>query len=188
MLARRRLLSTARRLKGLELREFVWSLSIRRELLLGVHRRLRLACCATPDAGDGVSEHAAGLPCYVSSSASRLCVGAQPAIIPISDTEKKNILLWVHERLAEGDIEGVTDPRIRADYDLNSAWKVADLALHCTRRAGRDRPTMPEVAEGIRESLQLETSWRSMRGSSTGTLGDAESELSKETLQFLMVA
>uniref|UniRef100_A0A0D3H269 non-specific serine/threonine protein kinase n=1 Tax=Oryza barthii TaxID=65489 RepID=A0A0D3H269_9ORYZ len=100
---------------------------------------------------------------------------AQPAIIPISDTEKKNILLWVHERLAEGDIEGVTDPRIRADYDLNSVWKVADLALHCTRRAGRDRPTMTEVAEGIRESLQLETSWRSMRGSSTGTLGDAES-------------
>lgn len=104
-----------------------------------------------------------------------MLITAQPAIIPISDTEKKNILLWVQERLAEGDIEGVTDPRIRADYDLNSVWKVADLALHCTRRAGRDRPTMTEVAEGIRESLQLETSWRSMRGSSTGTLGDAES-------------
>lgn len=59
-----------------------------------------------------------------------MLITAQPAIIPISDTEKKNILLWVHERLAEGDIEGVTDPRIRADYDLNSVWKVADLALH----------------------------------------------------------
>uniref|UniRef100_A0A0E0IEM2 non-specific serine/threonine protein kinase n=1 Tax=Oryza nivara TaxID=4536 RepID=A0A0E0IEM2_ORYNI len=47
-------------------------------------------------------------------------ITAQPAIIPISDTGKKNILLWVQERLAEGDIEGVTDPRIRADYDLNS--------------------------------------------------------------------
>uniref|UniRef100_A0A0D9XVM1 non-specific serine/threonine protein kinase n=1 Tax=Leersia perrieri TaxID=77586 RepID=A0A0D9XVM1_9ORYZ len=102
-------------------------------------------------------------------------ITAQPAIIPISDTVKKNIVLWVHERLAEGDIEGVTDPRIRGDCDLNSVWKVADLALHCTRREGRDRPTMTEVAEGIRESLQLETSWRSMRGSSTGTLDDAES-------------
>ncbi|KAF0896626.1 hypothetical protein E2562_026741 [Oryza meyeriana var. granulata] len=100
-------------------------------------------------------------------------ITAQPAIIPISDTERKNIAQWVRERLSEGDIESITDPRIRGDCDLNSVWKVADLALHCTMRAGRVRPTMTEVMEGLRESLQLE---RSMRCSSTGTLADADSD------------
>lgn len=103
-------------------------------------------------------------------------ITAQPAIIPINNTERKNIAQWVRERLSEGDIESVTDPRISGDCDVNSVWKVAELALHCTERAGRDRPTMTEVVEGLRESLQLETSSHSMRCSSIGTIGSASAD------------
>ncbi|XP_024310895.1 probable LRR receptor-like serine/threonine-protein kinase At4g29180 isoform X3 [Brachypodium distachyon] len=98
-------------------------------------------------------------------------ITGRPAIITISETVKTTVALWVEDRLSEGDIENVTDPRIRGDCDINSVWKVAELALQCTRHAARDRPTMTEVVEGIGESLMLETSSRSMRCSSVGTGG-----------------
>lgn len=98
-------------------------------------------------------------------------ITGQPAIITISDTERTSIALWARHRLSEGDIDSVTDPTIREDCDINSVWKVAELALQCTEREVRDRPTMGEVVEGIGESLQLETSSRSMRSSSIGTGG-----------------
>uniref|UniRef100_A0A8R7U8C9 Protein kinase domain-containing protein n=3 Tax=Triticum urartu TaxID=4572 RepID=A0A8R7U8C9_TRIUA len=100
-------------------------------------------------------------------------ITGQRAIITISDTERNNITIWARHGLSEGDIDSVIDPRIRGDCDINSVWKVAELALQCTQHTGRDRPTMTEVAEGISESLQLETSSRSMRCSSSGTGGSA---------------
>ncbi|KAM0857575.1 hypothetical protein ACQ4PT_048381 [Festuca glaucescens] len=96
-------------------------------------------------------------------------ITGQPAIINISDTERTNVVLWARHRLYVGDIDTVTDPTIREDCDINSVWKVVEVALRCTERGARDRPTMGEVVEGIEESLQLETSSRSMRSSSIRT-------------------
>ncbi|XP_051180420.1 putative leucine-rich repeat receptor-like serine/threonine-protein kinase At2g19230 isoform X2 [Lolium perenne] len=105
-------------------------------------------------------------------------ITGQPAIINISDTERTNIPLWARRMLSEGDIDSVTDPTIREDCDINSVWKVVEVALQCTEREVRDRPTMGEVVEGIGESLQLETLSRSMRCSSirTGSSAFADSE------------
>ncbi|KAM0898788.1 hypothetical protein ACQ4PT_021708 [Festuca glaucescens] len=102
----------------------------------------------------------------------------QPAIITVSDTERTNITLWARDRLSEGDIGRVTDPTIREDCDINSVLKVAQLALQCTEREMRDRPTMEQVVEGISESLQLENSSRSLSSSSikTGTWASADGE------------
>ncbi|KAM0855632.1 hypothetical protein ACQ4PT_049640 [Festuca glaucescens] len=96
-------------------------------------------------------------------------ITGQPAIINISDTERTNVVLWARHRLYVGDIDTVTDPTIREDCDINSVWKVVEVALRCTERGAQDRPTMGEVVEGIEESLQLETSSRSMRSSSIRT-------------------
>ncbi|XP_047091318.1 probable LRR receptor-like serine/threonine-protein kinase At1g05700 [Lolium rigidum] len=105
-------------------------------------------------------------------------ITGQPAIINISDTERTNVPLWARRMLSEGDIDSVTDPTIREDCDINSVWKVVEVALQCTEREVRDRPTMGEVVEGIGESLQLETLSRSMRCSSirTGSSAFADSE------------
>jgi serine/threonine protein kinase len=119
-------------------------------------------------------------------------ITGQPAIITINDTERTNISLWARQRLSEGDIGGLTDPTIREGCDVNSVRKVAELALQCTEREVRDRPTMGEVVEGIRASLQLETSSRSPNSSSTiktaswasadgESVGALEEELFKET-------
>ncbi|CAO1940495.1 unnamed protein product [Urochloa humidicola] len=102
-------------------------------------------------------------------------ITARPAMA-IDNEGSTNIVHWVRERLSEGDIESVTDPRIRGGFDVNSRWKAAELALHCTEHAARDRPTMTEVAEGLRESLQLETMGRnSSIGASSSEAAGAES-------------
>jgi serine/threonine protein kinase len=118
-------------------------------------------------------------------------ITGQPAIINISDTERTNVPLWARRMLSEGDIDSVTDPTIREDCDINSVWKVVEVALQCTEREVQDRPTMGEVVEGIGESLQLETLSRSMRCSSMRTgssafadgdsVGALEAELIGET-------
>jgi hypothetical protein len=118
-------------------------------------------------------------------------ITGQPAIINISDTERTNVALWARHRLHVGDIDTVTDPTIREDCDINSVWKVVEVALRCTERVARDRPTMGEVVEGISESLQLEMLSRSMRSSSMRTgssafadgdsVGALEAELIGET-------
>ncbi|KAL6907950.1 hypothetical protein ACP4OV_002120 [Aristida adscensionis] len=99
-------------------------------------------------------------------------ITAQTAVITDSNGQRSNIGHWVRKRLSEGDIESVTDPRIREDCNVNSAWKVVELVLYCTEQAGRDRPTMTEVVEALREILQLETS-RSM-GNSVGATSSAD--------------
>jgi len=104
-------------------------------------------------------------------------ITGRPAIFTLNNTERTNITHWVQGRLSEGDIESVVDPRLRGYCDVNSLWKVAELALHCTERAGRDRPTMAEVVEGLRESLQLEGTSRSMRCGSIRTNDSAVTEV-----------
>jgi hypothetical protein len=105
-------------------------------------------------------------------------ITGRPAIFTAANNaERINLVHWVQGRLLEGDIETVIDPRIRGDCDVNSLWKVAELALRCTERAGRDRPTMAEVVEGLTESLQLEGSSRSStRCGSVGTNGSVVAE------------
>lgn len=104
-------------------------------------------------------------------------ITGRPAIFTVNNnTERTNLVHWVRGRLSEGDIDTVTDPRIKGNCDVNSLWMVAELALRCTERAGKDRPTMTEVAEGLRESLQLETLSHSQRSASIGTNGSAITE------------
>ncbi|XP_044983825.1 LRR receptor-like serine/threonine-protein kinase IOS1 [Hordeum vulgare subsp. vulgare] len=95
-------------------------------------------------------------------------ISAQPAIITVG-TERKAIGRWVRVRLLESDIESVIDPRIRGDCDLNSVWMVVELALHCTEHKGQDRPKIAEVVERLKDSLQLETSSRSLRSNSNSS-------------------
>nr|CAB3492162.1 unnamed protein product [Digitaria exilis] len=102
-------------------------------------------------------------------------ITGRPAIT-VDNNERTNVAHWVRGKLSEADIESVADLIIREDCDLNSLWKATELALRCTEPAGRDRPTMTEVMEALRESLQLETSSRSMKSGSVGTNGSVVDE------------
>nr|CAB3464668.1 unnamed protein product [Digitaria exilis] len=81
-------------------------------------------------------------------------VTGRPAIL--RDPEPISIILWSRQRLARGNIEGVVDPRMRGDHDVNSVWKAADIALKCTAQSSAQRPTMADVVAQLQECLDLE--------------------------------
>uniref|UniRef100_A0A0E0QNS8 Protein kinase domain-containing protein n=1 Tax=Oryza rufipogon TaxID=4529 RepID=A0A0E0QNS8_ORYRU len=70
--------------------------------------------------------------------------------------EPISLIHWVQQRLQCGNIEGVVDTRMHGVYDINSVWKVAEIALKCTAQASTQRPTMTDVVVQLQECLDLE--------------------------------
>jgi Protein tyrosine and serine/threonine kinase len=85
-------------------------------------------------------------------------VTGQPAVIQGTgpDSGNVNVIQWVNQRLARGEIESVVDARMQGEYDINSVWKAADVALKCTAQTSAPRPTMTEVVIQLKECLELE--------------------------------
>jgi serine/threonine protein kinase len=81
-------------------------------------------------------------------------ITGRPAVL--RDPEPTSVIQWARQRLARGNIEGVVDPRMRGDHDVNGVWKAADVALKCTAQASAHRPTMTDVVAQLQECLQLE--------------------------------
>ncbi|KAJ3678977.1 hypothetical protein LUZ61_021141 [Rhynchospora tenuis] len=68
-----------------------------------------------------------------------------------------NLTQFVQERLSKGNIESILDPNMRGQYNINSIWKVAELALRCTDSPVR-RPDMTEIVRELEETMNLEVS------------------------------
>lgn len=81
-------------------------------------------------------------------------ITGKPAIV--RDPEPIRLIRWAQQRLSRGDIEAVVDVRMQGDYDVNSVWKVAEIALKCTELESLHRPTMTEVVVQLKECLELE--------------------------------
>ncbi|CAM0879037.1 unnamed protein product [Alopecurus aequalis] len=80
-------------------------------------------------------------------------ITGKPAIV--RDPEPITVIRWARERLSRGDIEAVVDTRLQGDYDVNTAWKAAEIAFKCTDQESLQRPTMTEVVVQLQECLQL---------------------------------
>ena len=76
----------------------------------------------------------------------------------IEGPEGCHLKQWVNQKLSRGDIESIADPRMHGQYDINSVWKVTDLARKCTGNSSALRPTMSTVVMELKESLDLEIS------------------------------
>ncbi|CAD5166812.1 unnamed protein product [Musa acuminata subsp. malaccensis] len=83
-------------------------------------------------------------------------ITGQPPIV--QSAEHAHIVQRVRQRLGRGNIEDVVDAKLQGNYDVNSVWKCADIALKCTSQASHQRPTMADVVMQLKESLELETS------------------------------
>lgn len=84
-------------------------------------------------------------------------ITAHPPVVPVNDSVSIHIGEWVHQNLDHGNIESIVDARMAGDYDINSVWKVADLALQCKQETSGERPTIAEVVAQLKEILELET-------------------------------
>lgn len=58
--------------------------------------------------------------------------------------------------LATGDIKNMVDPRLRGNFNVNSAWKAIEIAMACVSQASTERPTMSQVAGELKECLETE--------------------------------
>lgn len=75
----------------------------------------------------------------------------------ISKTQEKvHVNQWVSSMLARGDIKTILDPRLRGDYEINSAWKAVELAMNCVSDTSNKRPNMSEVVRGLKDCLEVE--------------------------------
>jgi serine/threonine protein kinase len=87
---------------------------------------------------------------------------------PIIDgSEGGHLKQWVNRKLSRGDIESIVDPRMNREYDINSVWKVTELACKCTEDSYAYRPTMNIVVTELKESLDLVILTEGTRGLST---------------------
>ncbi|TVU49664.1 hypothetical protein EJB05_00988, partial [Eragrostis curvula] len=113
-----------------------------------------------------------------------LVTGRPPAVL-VNSTESIHIAQWVRQKLSEGDITSIVDPTMLGEYDMNSVWKVAELALKCKEEPSRKRPTMTDVVVELKECLDLEVShamsYYSSVPSSANNLSRASMELCSET-------
>jgi len=83
-------------------------------------------------------------------------ITGQPPAVTITSTDRIHIALWVRQKLSMGNIESIVDPRMEGEYDVNSVWKVAELALQCKEQPSRERPTMTHVVMELKETLELD--------------------------------
>ncbi|KAF3776346.1 putative LRR receptor-like serine/threonine-protein kinase [Nymphaea thermarum] len=78
----------------------------------------------------------------------------------IESGERLHIVEWVSPRLVKGDIHCVSDPKLRGQYNVNSMWKVADIAMSCTSQPHHSRPHMSNVVDQLKEAIELENNYQ----------------------------
>ncbi|KAG7992329.1 hypothetical protein I3843_02G122500 [Carya illinoinensis] len=81
-------------------------------------------------------------------------ISGRPAIIRGS-MEDTHILDWVITMIERGDIQNIVDPRLEGEFNTNSAWKAAEIAMSCTLPTAIQRPDMSQVLIELKECLDL---------------------------------
>ncbi|KAJ4747163.1 Leucine-rich repeat protein kinase family protein [Rhynchospora pubera] len=66
----------------------------------------------------------------------------------------QHLTQFVQQRLLKGNIESILEPNMGAEYNINSVWKVVDLALSCTGQPDL-RPDMTAIVTDLKETLNL---------------------------------
>ncbi|KAI4318893.1 hypothetical protein MLD38_032550 [Melastoma candidum] len=68
----------------------------------------------------------------------------------------RNIVQWAKLHIESGDIQGILDPKLRDEYDIQTMWKIAEKALMCVQPHGYMRPSISEVLKEIQDALIIE--------------------------------
>ncbi|KAG9150139.1 hypothetical protein Leryth_009719 [Lithospermum erythrorhizon] len=79
----------------------------------------------------------------------------------------RNIVQWAKLHIESGDIQGIIDPALRNEYDIQSMWKIAEKALICVQPHGSMRPSISEVIKEIQDALSIEKGAEAVREGSS---------------------
>ncbi|XP_050231698.1 LRR receptor-like serine/threonine-protein kinase IOS1 [Mercurialis annua] len=92
--------------------------------------------------------------------------------------EKVHLIDCVSSMVEHGDVLGVVDPRLGEQFNVNSLWKVVELAMTCVSATSAERPTMTRVVIDLNECLAAEVE----------RTRDADSSQSKCSAEFMTLA
>ncbi|AET01560.2 LRR receptor-like kinase [Medicago truncatula] len=70
--------------------------------------------------------------------------------------ESIHILQWVTPIVERGDIRSIIDARLQGKFDINSAWKVVEIAMSSTSPIEVERPDMSQILAELKECLSLD--------------------------------
>jgi hypothetical protein len=60
------------------------------------------------------------------------------------------------ELIATGDIQAIIDKSLEPTYDVQSVWKVTEIALMCVKSSRIERPSISEVLKEIQDAIMIE--------------------------------
>ncbi|KAJ4849206.1 hypothetical protein Tsubulata_025969 [Turnera subulata] len=75
----------------------------------------------------------------------------------------RNIVQWAKLHIESGDIQGIIDPALNDEYDIQSMWKIAEKALMCVLPHGHMRPSISEVLKEIQDAIAIEREAMTLR-------------------------
>jgi len=66
-----------------------------------------------------------------------------------------------------GNIHAIIDQSLDRGYDLQSVWKIAEVAIMCVKPKGAQRPPISEVLKEIQDAIAIERGPQEMQRSTT---------------------
>ncbi|KAG5002942.1 hypothetical protein GLYMA_10G048800v4 [Glycine max] len=94
----------------------------------------------------------------------------------------RNIVQWAKLHIESGDIQGIIDPVLQNNYDLQSMWKIAEKALMCVQPHGHMRPSISEVLKEIQDAIAIE---REAEGNSDEPSNSVHSSINMGSLDLV---
>lgn len=67
--------------------------------------------------------------------------------------------------IEKGSVEDIIDPRLEGIFNIDTAWKVVELAIECVSNTAIKRPAMNDVAMDLKHCLQVEKTPRRTKSS-----------------------
>ncbi|KAK8447105.1 hypothetical protein SEVIR_8G020475v4 [Setaria viridis] len=68
----------------------------------------------------------------------------------------RNIVAWARSHIESGNIHAIIDQSMDRGYDLQSVWKIAEVAIMCVKPKGAQRPPISEVLKEIQDAIAIE--------------------------------
>ncbi|KAM1949042.1 hypothetical protein ACFX15_009148 [Malus domestica] len=97
----------------------------------------------------------------------------------------RNIVQWAKLHIENGNIQGIIDPSLDGEYDIQSMWKIAEKALMCVLAHGFMRPSISEVLKEIQDAISVERDAAAVReGSSDVSKNSIHSSLNTGSLDL----
>ncbi|KAG2578810.1 hypothetical protein PVAP13_6NG110300 [Panicum virgatum] len=79
----------------------------------------------------------------------------------------RNIVAWARSHIEGGNIHAIIDQSLDRGYDLQSVWKIAEVAIMCVKPKGAQRPPISEVLKEIQDAIAIERGPQEMQRSTT---------------------